>query len=333
MKIVDSGLWLFLLLLFFSTGIQAQYHPPVDQPGTSAMHKDSTSFVSWASSCIVERGFINMADSGLTYNGVNKSTYGSNAYATSRADGAVVSLGDRGTALLTFDFPIVNRPGPDFAVFENSFSDSFLELAFVEVSSDGQHFVRFPSVSLTSENEQVSTFGTVDATKINNLAGKYRMEFGTPFDLDDILDSLGIDLQNITHVRIIDVGGCLETAYAVFDSQGHRVNDPWPTPFDTGGFDLDGLGIIHDSANGFEDERKIAAVLIYPNPATSEISVSTLKIGKVGIRISDLFGRILLEQAFSNKEQFDLSLFPAGIYIARFSLNDGTISTKKIVKN
>jgi hypothetical protein len=333
MKIARSGLWLLMLMQFFPTGINAQYHPPVDQPGTSAMHKDSVSFVSWASSCIIERGFINMVDSGLTYNGANKTTYGTNSYATGRADGSVVSLGDRGTALLSFDLPIVNRPGPDFAVFENSFSDSFLELAFVEVSSDGQHFVRFPSVSLTSENEQVPTFGTVDATKINNLAGKYRMEFGTPFDLDDILDSIAIDLQNITHIRIIDVGGCMETAYAVFDSQGHKVNDPWPTPFDTGGFDLDGLGVIHNSANGFDDEKKGTEVLIYPNPVTSEMSVSTMEKGEVGLKISDLSGRILLEQAFSDKEQFDFSSFTAGLYIARFSLNDGTIITKKIVKN
>ena len=36
-------------------------------------------------------------------------------------------VGDGGSAILTFDTPIANGPGFDFAVFENGFSDTFLE--------------------------------------------------------------------------------------------------------------------------------------------------------------------------------------------------------------
>jgi hypothetical protein len=36
-----------------------------------------------------------------------------------------------------------------------------------------------------------------------------------------------------------------ENNYASCDSQGHQINDPWPTPFPTGGFDLDAVGVIH----------------------------------------------------------------------------------------
>ena len=60
-------------------------------------------------------------------------------------------------ATVTFASPIYNGEGPDFAVFENGFDIDdeydptgvlhFLELAFVEVSSDGENFFRFPAVT------------------------------------------------------------------------------------------------------------------------------------------------------------------------------------------
>ena len=40
----------------------------------------------------------------------------------------------------------------DFCVFENAFNDSFLELGFVEVSSNGNDFYRFPSTSFTQDS-------------------------------------------------------------------------------------------------------------------------------------------------------------------------------------
>jgi hypothetical protein len=294
---------------------------------------DSAAFIGWASTCVIERGYVNMADTSFLYNGSNKTTYGSYLYATGPADGLVVSLGDHGKALLTFAPPISDRTGPDFAVFENSFSDSFLELAFVEVSSDGNRFVRFPSVSLTSETEQVGTFGLVDATKINNLAGKYSLGYGTPFDLDDLKDSIGIDINNITHVRIVDAGGCIQTQYATYDSQGHQVNDPWPTPFDTGGFDLDAVGVIHDSTKIPDDSGKSSAIQIYPNPVTYKMTIISMITDMVVMKITDLTGRVLMQDSVSRKAKFDISSYPAGVYLALFTLKDGTSITKKIIKN
>ena len=84
----------------------------------------------------------------------------------------VVVLGDSGRITLTFSGVIYNGPGFDFAVFENGFSDTFLELAWVEVSSDGTHFFRFPGFSLTPS--AVGSFGTLDPTNIEGLAGKFR---------------------------------------------------------------------------------------------------------------------------------------------------------------
>ena len=332
MKIVESGFLLLIIAFLLSAPLRAQFPPPAGQPGTTAMHMDSSAFIGWASACDIKRGFINMVDTTAVYNGFNKTTYGSYLYGSGPADGLVISLGDRGTAYLTFDDPIVDRAGPDFAIFENSFGDSFLELAFVEVSSDGERFVRFPSVSLSPENIQIGTFDTIDAKKINNLAGKYRLDYGTPFDLADLKDSSGIKLDHISHIRIIDVGGCLESPYASFDSQGHKINDPWPTPFDTGGFDLDAIGVIHNKSQGFSEEPLAGNTRFYPNPVLDLITIDSPVLTTARLNIADLTGNLLITSEIKGKIVLDLSSFPSGIYMATYKLQDGTSITKKIIK-
>ncbi|MES2569688.1 MAG: PEP-CTERM sorting domain-containing protein, partial [Verrucomicrobiota bacterium] len=162
------------------------------------------------------------------------------------------AFGSGGKLTLSFAQPITNGPGADFAVFENGITDEFLELAFVEVSSDGVNFVRFPSVSLTPANVQIGTFGSLDPTNLHNLAGKYRTGFGTPFDLAELAGNPLLNLGSILQVRVIDVVGSvarnsqtLEYWYGRFDSRGNVINDPWTTPFETSGFDLDAIGVFH----------------------------------------------------------------------------------------
>ncbi|MCU0794007.1 MAG: hypothetical protein MUE42_14410 [Opitutaceae bacterium] len=161
----------------------------------------------------------------------------------------VVSLGDGGRVTVTFARPIADGEGWDFAVFENAFAGSFLELAFVEVSSDGVNFFRFDAYSETPTGTQVGSFAAIDPTNVRNLAGKHAGGFGTPFDLAELAGrSPLLDIGAITHVRVIDVAGAIDPALASFDALGRAVNDPWPTPFATGGFDLDGVAVRHFAA-------------------------------------------------------------------------------------
>jgi hypothetical protein len=154
----------------------------------------------------------------------------------------VVSLGRGGEIELVFDPPIQDGPGDDLAVFENGVSDTFLELAFVEVSSDGEHFVRFDSAYLG--DEALGPFAGHSTTLLGGLAGKYRSGFGTPFDLalleqyPDVQSGI-IDLQSIRFVRLVDVVGDGSTS----DSFGHPVYAPYPTK-ESAGFDLDGVGVL-----------------------------------------------------------------------------------------
>lgn len=241
-----------------TTGTNPQPHPEhgpfcgaIGTEGCDAIDGHSSSIVAWATGVSVVRGLDDIAvpDGPRVIYGSESDAVGSIDFTTTTA----VSLGDGGNATVTFAHPIRNGEGPDFAVFENSFNDYFLELGFVEVSTDGERFVRFPATSLTQTETQVVS--EVDPTFINNLAGKYRVGYGTPFDLEELRDSTGINIDSIVYVRIVDVVGSIDPQYATYDAYGHIVNDPYPTSDPTGnwrsgGFDLTGVAVMYENTNG-----------------------------------------------------------------------------------
>lgn len=247
-------------------------------------------FVGWAKTCTVVRGPKDISNPGLGVTTVGDST---SAVGPAGQNG-VVSLGDGGYAILTFDPPIADGPGWDFAVFENAFNDTFLELAFVEVSSNGLDFVRFPATSLTQDTMQIGTFGGLDATLIDNLAGKYRAGYGTPFDLQQLAGVQGLDVMAVTHVKIVDVVGSINPNYATYDQFGHKVNDPWPTPFDGGGFDLDAVGVIHTSVLASRAFDPQGVFRLFPNPARAACWLQAKEgIPQPSVILYDAFGRSL----------------------------------------
>ena len=316
-----------LLVFFFLQKIicMAQFAPAAGHWGTTAIPKDSSCFLSWASGCFVHRGFQDISNHSL---GIE--TVGDSSFAIGKADGMVVSLGDSGVATLTFQNPIIDGTGFDFAVFENAFTDSFLELGFVEVSSDGQKFFRFPATSNTQDTLQITNAGSVDATKLNNLAGKYRVFYGTPFDLQELSGISGLDLQHITHIRIVDVIGCIQEAFATYDKNGNKINDPWKTPFASGGFDLDAVGVIHEDATGVNQFAIInSQFAIYPNPCNDEIRIKNLELGNQKVEVLDLVGKIVFEQTIYNSslKTHDLA---NGIYFLKIS-NGKSISIQKFM--
>jgi hypothetical protein len=166
--------------------------------------------------------------------------------------------------------------GYDFVVFENGFTSSFTnpvygfvsgevfaELGYVEVSTDGINFVRFPSVSLTSGT--VGPLGTIEIDDVFNLAGKHPNGYGkctgTPFDLREIANAAmvrngTVDINNIIYVRIVDIpgsGNFADSATAHINpgtwpnwtnyDVNHPVYDAWVT-WDSGGLDLEAIGVL-----------------------------------------------------------------------------------------
>lgn len=200
-----------------------------------------------------------------------------------------IDLGKKpGNITLSFAKSISNRPGPDFAVFENGMTTTgpkgeqyyiFAELAFVEVSTDGITFARFPSVSLNDPTKSIGPYQSLDPTNIYNLAGKHQNTgssstddttngkgWGTPFDLSDILScpeviSGQVNPAEIRYLRIVDIPGTgfyQDNATAMPDpttkdpqtgltsnySDNHAIRDPWFT-WGSGGFDLEAVGVLN----------------------------------------------------------------------------------------
>ena len=322
----------FFLILFslFALGINAQiqagpYAPPAGQINSTAIHRDSIIFTEWASGCSIVRGNQDINDGSLGLTSV-----GTDLSATEKSgENGVVSLGDGGIATLTFNSFITNGDGADFAVFENSFSDDFLELAFVEVSSDGVNFYRFESVSLTNTEVQTEGFGATDATNIYNLAGKYRAQYGTPFDLEELSGISGLDVNAISHIRIVDVIGSINSSYASYDSQGNIINDPWPTPFASGGFDLDAIGVINSTPTSVTESPLFIQLSMYPNPTTDVVYFNFEQQKQYNFSIKTTKGQTIFAGFLS--KQLNLSSLEKGIYFIHIFDNEFHL-VKKIIK-
>lgn len=195
----------------------------------------------------------------------------------------LVSLGDPpsgeapGSITLGFGQAITNGAGADFAVFENAsdFGSNgatfFYELAFVEVSTDGSTFARFPTVSTTTfsdplnyDNDDMNDsallptdlrpdfsggqdFSVVPGDNtVTGFAGVDDAYVGTLFDLDSLAAAAevvagNVDLDEINFVRLVDVPG--DGRFA--DTSGNPIYDAFSPNNATGGFDLDAVGVLN----------------------------------------------------------------------------------------
>jgi hypothetical protein len=183
----------------------------------------------------------------------------SNALGAPLGSTHVHSLGIAGDLTLGFAVPITNGPGADLIVSENPFSlagswwQSFAEVMFVEVTSDGVHFVRFPS-RYFGPATQPGPFGLVPIGSYSGLAGQHPVLATSPtadpqdvveaggdaFDLADLAAEppvlLGlVNLQAITQVRLVDV-----VSGVSLDSIGAPIFDPG-----SGSADVDAVTAIH----------------------------------------------------------------------------------------
>lgn len=217
--------------------------------------------------------------------------------ATGRPDSSVVSLGTGESVTMTFRYPITDGTGYDFAVFENSIQDNSPELAYVEVSSDGENFVRFDNDSLTPPG----TFGEVNPYDIRGLAGKYRQGYGTPFDLRDLagkeeVTGGTVDTDSITHVRITDIVSGKDR-----DTDGGIIYDFWPASATRAGFDLDAIGVINHQpvsvipgdadGNGFVELEDAVLVL----QVCAKVQLSSVVYAEADVNGD---GKIGLEEVF-----------------------------------
>ncbi len=234
----------------------------------------------------------------------------------------VHSLGIAGDLTLGFSTAIVDGPGADLIVSENPFRlssnplQTFAEVMFVEVSSDGVHFARFPS-RYYGPASQPGPFGTVPIGSYSGLAGQSPVlattagadprdvveAGGDAFDLADlngdplVVQSL-VDLQSIVQVRLVDV-----VSGQSLDSNGSPIFDPG-----SGSADVDAVTAIHQLGNVAPNGPSVTISIATDGTATlrfedpdgwQDIDASTLRAAIVGlpIPISALLGSMQVQQA------------------------------------
>jgi hypothetical protein len=232
MRVILASLLLVGAGSAFAFSDSGQINPEFD--------RSDPSIVAWASSVLAsDRGPQDYAILGSP-----AASYG-NPEDVLGSMGTPCSLGDGGSLTLGFEVPIVDGPGADFVVFENAFEFGglvFMEIAFVEVSSNGVDFARLPAICRHST--PMGAFDGAPAENFYNLAGNF--VGGTGFDLSDLFTaedplvlSGSVVPSQIVAVRIVDVIGDGST----LDALGNAVFDPYPTAFASGGMDLTGVGV------------------------------------------------------------------------------------------
>ncbi len=254
MKTTLGATLVMLMMLVSSTVDGGIYSGPTDTSNSidGGIAFTDSRFVQWAN--VIDESRTILAPRGST---------------TINQTGSINSLGDLDAAqiaggmspgFLTVQFPtgIRDGVGADFAIFENGFAFGqtdtgspglFAEFAYVDVSSNGSEFARFPSIYLNSgalPGGFGSAFSAFDVTNVFNLAGKHASGIGTPFDLASLIDdplvrSGQVNLNSIQYVRMFDIPG----NGSFTDSLGNPIYDNWLTS-GSGGFDFrlgEGLGV------------------------------------------------------------------------------------------
>lgn len=323
-SIKTYSLLFFQLIAFLAS---AQFHPQAGIAGSNGIYKDSSIIKSWAATCKITRGYQDITNTSLGFTNT-----GDSSLAIGPADGSgVVSLGDAGEAILTFSTAITNGPGADFCVFENAFLPGFLELATVSVSSDGVNFFTFPPTSNTPTLSQVGPFDAVlDASKLNNLAGKYIANYGTPFDLQELAGTSLLNINSITHIKIKDVVGCVNCNFKTLDKNNQAINDPFTTPFASGGFDLDAVGVINQQPVYLLEHEKLKANF-HLKQIHKTLIIKNLNEVPAEFELFNSSGASIKSTNINPSEEFKMHDLSSGLYIVRMSNGSASLSKKVII--
>lgn len=210
----------------------------------------------------------------------------------------LLTLGSGGWVVLEFtDNSITNGNGPDFTVFENVMqtgSGYFQECAFVDVSQNGQYWIRFPWDETTLEG----LAGVMPTT--GNDPTDPSVSGGDQFDLQDI------DLDWVRFVRLTDCG---------------------ETVSDGGLFDLDAVTAVNWTTGINGDEENVPRFSI-TSPFVSSFTVNTEETGTLFCYTID--GRVSGRWTVSGQPvTLNAADLPNGVLF--FELNESSFSAVKLL--
>ena len=166
------------------------------------------------------------------------------------------------------------------------------------------------------------------------MAGNYVAWYGTPFDLQELADSPNLDISNVRWVRIIDVVGDI-TGHTTRDANGRAINDPFPTPFPSCGFDLDAVGAIHQKVRAaVTNVANDLNISLYPNPVSNILNIDLKHPDNgISILITSVTGMTMLQQPLSGTHTaIEVQKLPSGMYYWYVVNNDGNKWFGKLIK-
>jgi len=108
-----------------------------------------------------------------------------------------------------------------------------------------------------------------------------------------------------------------------------------------GGYKLNQSGTDHSINSikvsspvlGVNDFEIISKINIYPNPATSQVTIDAKELDNVNLEISDANGRKILEQKLdSSSNTININHLSSGIYLFKVNSSQGSATTKVIKK-
>jgi hypothetical protein len=113
------------------------------------------------------------------------------------------------------------------------------------------------------------------------------------------------------------------------------INDPFPTNFPTGGFDLDAVGVIHHlgTANVISIANNIS-LSTYPNPVSDKLFFDVKGATEgLSVTITSVSGMTIYQNlSLSARNEVDMELYPAGMYYLVLRDANGSKWVEKIIK-
>ncbi|HOO71476.1 MAG TPA: Ig-like domain-containing protein [Spirochaetota bacterium] len=238
--------------------------------GDDHLDRDDSSIIAWPSACAEFIPGLDRTSASPAFDDTGAALNGEDGF---------INIGNTGSLTLVFDPPLCDGTGPDLAVFENGFSTTgglTAEYGYIEVSSDGHKFARFDTATLrdpASVPDPDTIMSGWDTTLDWGVMGKYPAGTGDLFDLEWLKNKREVvegrvDLDRISHVRIVDIIGIDETRlmgpdesswpradhkglissslgnYDSSGSFGNTIFDEYPT-VGTGGLEIDTIGALH----------------------------------------------------------------------------------------
>ena len=101
----------------------------------------------------------------------------------------------------------------------------------------------------------------------------------------------------------------------------------------TNNFDCDSVFTVRVIATWYDvDENEEAKILLYPNPAQSQVTIQAEDI--IGIRLVDVYGIVVMDEAYGQTNVVELSIshLPQGVYLVEITTKQGKTVQRLVVQ-